>query len=399
MSERLDFALELKSVDAKQRVIEGYASAWSIDDGEDEFEPGAWSVFLSGHPASEVMVPSETHNRLSRPLGIPIEIREDSHGLFTKTRIHKTSAGDDWLAIASERQAAGMPLGMSVGYVAEKFGFQTKSGRTVRKISQAALLEYSYTPIPMNGHATVTAVKAAEAKAAVDNSAWDGNAAMAACETASDYEAICAGRREGDPSLRATWALPHHKSPGADPNADGVRNSLSRLPQTQGLMNKAAAQSHLEAHMAAINPAAGKSAGRLLAIKAMSGIDPATLGAIAQLDYLIDQADDIADCLMQTFGIVDPDEVDGGDGGMMADAMKSLQLKAGRRYSSATSQMLLARLAAARKALDEIEADITAATDDGKSTDASMETQKTESISGPFDLEIALAKARGGLWA
>jgi HK97 family phage prohead protease len=92
-------------------------------------------------------------------------------------------------------------------------------------------------------------------RAAVDTSAWDGNAAMTACTSAADYEAICAGRRAGDPSQRQTWAFPHHMHPGDPPNADGVRNSLSRLPQTQGLTNHAAAQAHLDAHMAAITAA------------------------------------------------------------------------------------------------------------------------------------------------
>lgn len=92
-------------------------------------------------------------------------------------------------------------------------------------------------------------------RAAVDNGAWDGNAAMTGCASAADYEAICAGRRAGDPALRQTWALPHHSHPDDPPNADGVRNSLSRLPQTQGLTNKAAAQAHLDAHMAAIQAA------------------------------------------------------------------------------------------------------------------------------------------------
>lgn len=96
--------------------------------------------------------------------------------------------------------------------------------------------------------------------ASVDNSPWDGNAAMSACKTAADYQAICAGRRDGPPDQRGTWALPHHKRPGAPPNAGGVRNSLSRLPQTQGLTNKQAAQAHLEAHMRAISPGQGNSA-------------------------------------------------------------------------------------------------------------------------------------------
>jgi HK97 family phage prohead protease len=88
---------------------------------------------------------------------------------------------------------------------------------------------------------------------AVDNSEWDGNAAMSSAKTASDYRAICAGERTaGEPDERAHWALPHHKRPGSPPNAAGVRNALSRLPQTQGLKNAGAAKAHLQRHMSEI---------------------------------------------------------------------------------------------------------------------------------------------------
>ena len=99
-------------------------------------------------------------------------------------------------------------------------------------------------------------------RASVDTSSWDGNLAMTVCESASDYKAICAGRRAGDPELRSTWALPHHKRPGSPPNADGVRNALSRLPQTQGLTNKGEATRHLQAHMSSIQGEAEKAMGR-----------------------------------------------------------------------------------------------------------------------------------------
>jgi ATP-dependent protease ClpP protease subunit len=87
---------------------------------------------------------------------------------------------------------------------------------------------------------------------------WDGPAAMSAAAKSDDpakaYAAICAGKRAGDPGKQSTWALPHHDHPGSPPDEDGVRNALARLPQTQGLVNKGAAQSHLEAHMKEINP-------------------------------------------------------------------------------------------------------------------------------------------------
>ena len=97
---------------------------------------------------------------------------------------------------------------------------------------------------------------AAAASFEVDNSAWDGNAAMAQCEDAACYRAICAGRRAGPPDQRGTWALPHHKTAGGPPNAAGVRNALAQLPKTQGLTNTDAARSHLERHLGAINASA-----------------------------------------------------------------------------------------------------------------------------------------------
>jgi HK97 family phage major capsid protein len=87
---------------------------------------------------------------------------------------------------------------------------------------------------------------------------WDGSAAMSAASAADDPAAalasICAGRRDGDPKTQAAYALPHHAHPGGPPDPDGTRNALSRLPQTQGLTNEAAAKAHLEAHMKSISP-------------------------------------------------------------------------------------------------------------------------------------------------
>jgi len=94
---------------------------------------------------------------------------------------------------------------------------------------------------------------------AVDDSEWDGNAAMSKAKTAADYRAICAGRKSGESDQRGSWALPHHKSAGSPPNAAGVRNALARLGQTQGLTNAEAARKHLEAHMASIRGSTTKA--------------------------------------------------------------------------------------------------------------------------------------------
>lgn len=97
---------------------------------------------------------------------------------------------------------------------------------------------------------------------AVDFSPWNGPAVMSAGAKSDNptsfYKAVCAGTRSGDPALQSSWALPYKKTPASGPNADGVRNALARLPQTQGLTNKAEAQSKLEAALKEVQAAEAK---------------------------------------------------------------------------------------------------------------------------------------------
>jgi HK97 family phage major capsid protein len=94
--------------------------------------------------------------------------------------------------------------------------------------------------------------------AAVDNSPWDAARAWANGAASDDpaafYAGICAGKKAGDKSTQAAWALPYRYHPSDAPNAAGVKNALSRLPQADGLTNKADAQSLLERLMKQVNP-------------------------------------------------------------------------------------------------------------------------------------------------
>jgi ATP-dependent Clp endopeptidase proteolytic subunit ClpP len=94
--------------------------------------------------------------------------------------------------------------------------------------------------------------------ASVDESTWDASKAWAAGADSDDpakfYGGICAGRKAGDPSTQAAWALPYKYSPSSAPNAAGVRNALARLDQTQGLTNKPEAEALLKRLMKQINP-------------------------------------------------------------------------------------------------------------------------------------------------
>jgi signal peptide peptidase SppA len=99
--------------------------------------------------------------------------------------------------------------------------------------------------------------------AVVDNTAWDGNRAMGQCTTAADYRSICAAAHtSGEPDQRQHWALPHHYL-GRGPNASGVRNALSRLPQTQDISSseRARAQAHLDSHMSEVQQSSAQAPG------------------------------------------------------------------------------------------------------------------------------------------
>jgi ATP-dependent protease ClpP protease subunit len=94
--------------------------------------------------------------------------------------------------------------------------------------------------------------------ASVDTSDWDAAKAWhngsEADDPAAFYGGICAGKKSGDPSTQAAWALPYKYTPSSPPNAAGVRNALARLSQTQGLINKTEAGDTLEAAMRKVNP-------------------------------------------------------------------------------------------------------------------------------------------------
>lgn len=92
----------------------------------------------------------------------------------------------------------------------------------------------------------------------VDNSPWNAAKAWAAGAQSDDpaafYKAICAGRKAGDPSTQAAWALPYKYAPSSPVNAAGVKNALARLPQTDGLTNADQAKATLEKAMKQVNP-------------------------------------------------------------------------------------------------------------------------------------------------
>lgn len=129
-----------------------------------------------------------------------------------------------------------------------------ENGKQIKAIPENPATGTPAQPVP-NSKASGPVVQAAD----VDNSPWDARKAWANGAAADDkaafYAAITAGRRSGEPAdTQAAYALPYRYTPDSAPNAEGVRQALSRLPQTEGLSNEAAARTKLEGLMKEINP-------------------------------------------------------------------------------------------------------------------------------------------------
>lgn len=155
--ERKGLSFELKEAD-DTGVFSGYASVFGvIDDGRDVVERGAFTASLADWRAKGKW-PKLLRNHDTRNLvGVWLEMREDSHGLFVK--------GQLTLEVQSAKEAyallkAGALDGLSIGYRTVNDDFDRVTN--VRKLQQVDLMEVSLVTIAMNQAATVTDVKGLE---------------------------------------------------------------------------------------------------------------------------------------------------------------------------------------------------------------------------------------------
>lgn len=159
----LGLNVEIKTVDTTERTIEGYAAiAHTVDRVNDIIDQKAFNRVQGKDPAQVAVFVGHDMSRL--PVGIPVEIRYDGIGLYTKTKVFNTSAGDDLLTVAAELKAHGMTLGQSIGYKVMPGGAQLEriEGKTIRRLTDLDIKEYSYAHPTTIAHpdALVTNVKA-----------------------------------------------------------------------------------------------------------------------------------------------------------------------------------------------------------------------------------------------
>jgi len=183
---RMTVPFEVKSVKMAEGEssyageIEGYAAGiHNIDRAGDMILPGAFAADLPRFLSEGVVC---WQHDWADPIGSPVEAREDSFGLWTKSRISKTTRGVDAMTLIRD----GVVKKMSIGYSVQDYESVNRSGlmaylagTTLAEERKAGILaafdemdigflfllkkiklyEYSPVSIPANPNAMITDAK------------------------------------------------------------------------------------------------------------------------------------------------------------------------------------------------------------------------------------------------
>lgn len=141
--------------DEEQGIFSGYAAVFgNVDSGGDVIEPGAFTKTIAeGWERVKILA---LHNDCWLPVGRPLELREDSNGLFIKAKISDTSMGRDIKVLLKD----GVLNELSIGYDPVVFDYESESG--VRHLREVKLWEVSVVTWAMNPEAVITDYKQAE---------------------------------------------------------------------------------------------------------------------------------------------------------------------------------------------------------------------------------------------
>ncbi|MEO1398602.1 MAG: HK97 family phage prohead protease [Pseudomonadota bacterium] len=154
-TKRLQIPLEKLAEDGS---FSGYASVFGeVDLGRDRMQRGAFARSLREKGQGGVRMLFQ-HDP-SDPIGTWQVIREDTHGLFVKGKITRTSKrGAEILELMRD----GAVNGLSIGFRTRRSTLDRKTG--VRTITDADLWEISVVTFPMLPQARVEQVKSAQGK-------------------------------------------------------------------------------------------------------------------------------------------------------------------------------------------------------------------------------------------
>jgi len=156
------FPLEVRSLSQEEGTFEGYASVFgNVDSYESTFTRGCFNKTLKEN-RSRVKVLWQ-HNQ-EEPIGVPIDLTSDDHGLLVKAKISDTTRGRDALTLLRDKVITDMSFGFDVISDAWKNG--------IRQIKEVRLWEVSLVTWGSNDLANITAVRQ---RAAVEHRDFDAD--------------------------------------------------------------------------------------------------------------------------------------------------------------------------------------------------------------------------------
>jgi uncharacterized protein len=147
--ETKSFPFECKSID--DNTFEAYASVFgNVDSYSDVCESGCFTKSIKER-TGQIKVLFNHNPQL--PIGVPIEMHEDSKGLYVKAKISQTTTGKDVLTLMRD----GVISEMSIGYSTIKDEWDQKN--QVRRLKELKLYEVSPVTFPANEQARILNVK------------------------------------------------------------------------------------------------------------------------------------------------------------------------------------------------------------------------------------------------
>jgi HK97 family phage prohead protease len=147
---------ELKTIE--EGLVTGYPSTFhkKPDLGRDVVEQGAFLETIKNGGENRNGIKFLWQHIHTRPIGIPLELREDSKGLFAKSQLGmETDDGHDAYVWAK----MGAIDGFSIGYKIHDYEIDDK--KRIRYLKRLGLYEYSFVTFAMNPRAGITNVKTA----------------------------------------------------------------------------------------------------------------------------------------------------------------------------------------------------------------------------------------------
>ena len=163
--ERKTFKFEVKNIN-KNGEFSGYASTFGNKDRDgDIINKGAFIKSLSEVPASSVKLLWQHDPK--QPIGQPLSIKEDEHGLLVEGKLFIEDDPDNNIFKVEKAREAFMMLkgvngnpaidGFSIGFQIPKGGSEVKSG--IREINEIKLHEFSVVTFAANPEAKLIGIK------------------------------------------------------------------------------------------------------------------------------------------------------------------------------------------------------------------------------------------------